>query len=97
MSGIERDVYIYARPKVHISDFFAKAILDENYENGLLDLTVKINNLENDKSTYKLNYQLFDDKNKKVAEETKELSFVDNVAEINFLKTIQKVKKWSAE
>ena len=97
VSGIERDVYIYARPKVHISDFFAKAILDENYENGLLDLTVKINNLENDKSTYKLNYQLFDDKNKKVAEETKELSFVDNVAEINFLKTIQKVKKWSAE
>lgn len=97
MSGIERDVYIYARPKVHISDFFAKAILDENYENGLLDLTVKINNLENDKSTYKLNYQLFDDKNKKVAEETKELSFSDNISEINFLKTIQKVKKWSAE
>src|SRR5690606_29728988 len=30
LSGIQRDVYLFARPKTHISDFFSKALLDAN-------------------------------------------------------------------
>ncbi len=36
MSGIERDVYLYSRPKVYISDYHAKTTLDDSYKNGFL-------------------------------------------------------------
>ena len=45
LSGIFRDVYLYATPKVHIRDFFAKPGLDENYQNGTLTVEVEVANL----------------------------------------------------
>lgn len=48
LSGIEREVYLEARPKVHIRDFFAKSTLDSTYQNGLLDLTVQIQTYSNE-------------------------------------------------
>jgi beta-galactosidase len=44
LSGIERDVYLYATPKLHIRDFFARPDLDAEYRNGLLHLDVAIRN-----------------------------------------------------
>jgi len=38
MSGIEREVYIQALPKVRLSDFTVRTDLDENYENALLQV-----------------------------------------------------------
>ena len=43
MSGITRDVVIYSKPKLNIYDYFVKAGLDENYENGTFELETKIN------------------------------------------------------
>ena len=43
MSGITRDVVIYAKPKLNIYDYFVKAGLDENYENGTFELDVTLN------------------------------------------------------
>jgi len=43
-SGIFRDVYIYATPKVHIRDFFLSSDLDTDYENAALSIKVKIKN-----------------------------------------------------
>lgn len=43
MSGITRDVVIYCKPKLNIYDYFVKAGLDENYENGTFELDVTIN------------------------------------------------------
>ena len=42
ISGIERDIYLYTQPAVHIADFKAETPLDANYCNGLLRLTVKV-------------------------------------------------------
>ncbi len=44
ISGIERDVYLYAVPAVHIRDFFAMADLDESYVDGILNLEVAVRN-----------------------------------------------------
>ena len=44
MSGIERDVYLYTRPKVYISDYHAKTTLDDSYTNGIFNGTVSITN-----------------------------------------------------
>ncbi len=36
LSGIFREVYLYATPSLHVYDFFAAATLDDKYENGKL-------------------------------------------------------------
>ncbi len=43
-SGIYRSVYLYSTPKEHLEDFFVRASLDDRYENGLLNITVKVRN-----------------------------------------------------
>jgi beta-galactosidase len=42
ISGIERDVYLFATPKVRIRDFWAKADLAGNYRDGFLDVSVEV-------------------------------------------------------
>lgn len=42
LSGIERDVFIYARPKAHIADFFLKSTLVNQYQDGKIDLSVDL-------------------------------------------------------
>ncbi|MFC5530140.1 glycoside hydrolase family 2 TIM barrel-domain containing protein [Cohnella yongneupensis] len=42
LSGIFRDVYLYATPNVHIYDFHAHADLDEKYEYGKLNVDARI-------------------------------------------------------
>ncbi len=44
MSGIERDVYIYSQPKVHIDDLQVISTLDSTYKNGILDLAIVMKN-----------------------------------------------------
>ncbi|MBK7212737.1 MAG: hypothetical protein IPH88_05455 [Bacteroidales bacterium] len=38
MSGINRDVYLFAKPQLNIRDFFVHAGLTDNYTNGLLNI-----------------------------------------------------------
>ena len=42
LSGIHRDVYLTAAPKVQLYDFFVKAKLDEKFEDGILEIRPKI-------------------------------------------------------
>ncbi len=41
LSGIERDVYIQALPKVRLSDFYIRTKLDDNYQDALLQIRPK--------------------------------------------------------
>ncbi len=42
LSGITRDVYAYARPRVHVRDVFARAGLASNYRDGRLAVDVVV-------------------------------------------------------
>ncbi|MBQ3150931.1 MAG: DUF4981 domain-containing protein [Clostridia bacterium] len=44
MSGIYREVYLYAEPIVRIDDIYARATLDETFTNGILNLDVTLIN-----------------------------------------------------
>jgi len=62
MSGIHRDVYLYAEPGVHISDFFVQAGLDDNYENGILKIRPEIRqHSSRDLTHWTLDAKLFND------------------------------------
>lgn len=44
LSGIERDVFLFAAPNIHIRDFSVVGGLDDDYENGRLEVTAQIRN-----------------------------------------------------
>ena len=94
ISGFERDVYVYARPKLHIEDFFAQTPLDKTYQHGEFNLDVDVAN--NATGHFSLSYQLVDANNKVVAKETKK-GVANDKNNITFYKQIENVKKWSAE
>ncbi len=96
LSGIDRDVYLYATPKTFIADYFIKAQLDKKYKNGLLNIEVDIksinnNNLEN----YQLKIECFNQQNKLVFPAiTKK---VNSDGKLAFSKKIINPDKWTAE
>ncbi|MCD4772359.1 MAG: DUF4981 domain-containing protein [Bacteroidales bacterium] len=100
ISGIERDVYLYSTPKVHISDFFADAGLDDNLTNGILNLGVDFidyseKNYEDD---FILEIMILDKNNKSIIEKSE--IFTLNKKPNDGIKTeilVPNVKKWSAE
>ena len=96
LSGFERDVYLYARPKLHIEDFFAHTPLDESYHNGQFKLDVDVASDNNTSADFSLSYQLIGEDGRVVAEESKNGASL-NKSTISFSKEIANAKKWSAE
>ncbi len=97
LSGIQRDVMLYARPKTHIRDFFVKAGLDENYQHGVFNMDLEVNNLNKRKKTASAQIQLLDADGNKVFRQNTELSKKKGISHISFTHQINNVKKWSAE
>ncbi|MBL0739892.1 glycoside hydrolase family 2 TIM barrel-domain containing protein [Chryseolinea lacunae] len=100
VSGIERDVYLYAAPKVRVSDFFVKAGLDEAYQHGKLLLNVQFKNLT--AKTFKgvADISLLDDENnlKTIWNASQPLQIVpDKPFTISLPQTILNPRKWTAE
>ena len=92
LSGIERDVYLLATPKVRFTDLRIKAGLDNGYKNGRFELNINVDTTELDEADYLVSYSLKNNGNT-LANEKKKI----NRDKINFNTTINAVKKWSAE
>ncbi len=61
MSGIHREVFLMAEPKVRIADFHWQAKLDENHHDATFSLRPKIDNFSGDSiSGYVVKAQLYD-------------------------------------
>jgi len=100
LSGIEREVYVYARPKTNIREFFAKSGLDQEYQDGELNTTVEIVNQADKTQEVQLGLKLYDlqEGHRLVYEEKKEvmLAATENKS-LSFYKNIPAVRQWSAE
>ncbi len=44
LSGIYRDVFLFSTPPAYIRDFFVRALLDDSYVNGRLEVSVNVRN-----------------------------------------------------
>lgn len=61
MSGIHREVYLEAEPKLRIADFFVQTKLDKDYKDALLSIRPRIENLTgHEMPGYRLTAQLYD-------------------------------------
>jgi len=99
LSGIYRDVYLFAVPKVHIRDFFAKTELDSNYKDGTLDLEVEVINYSNESVSKTIELQIRDDDNYLIFNEQVKIENINQGDKlgIEIQRVIKSVNKWSAE
>lgn len=99
VSGIERDVYLYQQAPLRVTDFFAKTSLSDNYRTGVLQLSLQIENLTQQRyRDGSLTAQLFDAKQQLVSQQ--QLPFALNVAARSLKQLrmeIPNVARWSAE
>ncbi|KGJ88393.1 glycoside hydrolase family 2 TIM barrel-domain containing protein [Colwellia psychrerythraea] len=90
ISGIERDVYLYATPKSQIKDYTVTAALDTSYKDGLFDLALDFSELASQTAT--VSVQLADLHGQTLYTASKPAN--DNS---HFNHTITDVAQWSAE
>ena len=101
ISGIERDVYLYAKNKVSISDFTVQSLLANDYKDGLLDISVIIKN-KNDKlkkGSYTIDVKLLSENGEQIYFTSNAIKFKNRLANIEsrFNTIIPDIKPWSAE
>jgi len=108
MSGIYRNVYLFAAPTVHIRDFAVRATLDDQYKGGILMIRPKLATYEEtDLKGWTVQAQLYDAERKAVLAEPLKIAAPDIVGEqypqrdnVPFAlarATVPDVKQWSDE
>ncbi len=96
LSGIQRGVFLHARPKTFINDFFAVGDLENNYTDGLLKLDVLLKTADTEAKNFIIEAALFED-DQKIYAESKDVKLADNKASVNFTKQLPGIKKWTSE
>lgn len=99
LSGIERDVYIYALPKLSIWDFFIKGDLDAQYVDGRFSAAVDLRQFNgNSIKNGSLSVALLDKSGNSVfSKETRFKLDADSMQTVNFSAVIKKPLKWTGE
>ncbi|WP_294588471.1 glycoside hydrolase family 2 TIM barrel-domain containing protein [uncultured Bacteroides sp.] len=96
ISGIERDIYIYAQPQIHITDFKAETPLDDSYRDGIIKLKVKLTNEAGQNTPIVVGYRLLDSNDQQVAQSSTQIT--GDQTEVEFTKkTVSDPQKWTAE
>ena len=96
LSGIQRTVFLHARPKTYIRDYFAVGSLDKDYTEGILKVDVALKAVNSADNQVVVDASIFDG-TQKLFMESKDVRLTDNKASVSFSKNIPAIKKWSAE
>lgn len=97
MSGIERDVYLWAQNKVALHDFRVKSTLDDAYRDGIFRLQAEIKNRTGRKQKVNVGYELRKNDGTIALEGQKNMVITDSSAIVNFDATLPQVLTWTSE
>lgn len=100
LSGIFRDVYLLAKPKVHTHDFFVRTQLDDKYQDADLQIESVFHSTITSSKDYQLDIQLFDKHLSEVEEARRQITIhVDGSNETTLDTSIRVTNpsKWTAE
>ena len=97
LSGIERDVYLFATPSVRIQDFFLNASLDESYKNGIFSANVKVESKKKYAGSYDVILKIWDGEHV-VYRKTERVELNGKKKDSVFFQgQLENIKAWSAE
>ena len=99
ISGIERDVFLYALPKLSIWDFFLKPGLENQYRDGAFNGYITLRKFPGDTTNYgSLSLDIYDKSGEKIFTQEQGIKpFSDTLKVVQFTGTITNPSKWSAE
>lgn len=99
LTGIERDVFLYALPKLTVWDFFVKADLDAAYTNGLFSADVDLRQFAgNTTKAATLSVAVQDKAGKPVYSKQVPVTLgADSLQTVKFNGTVKNPLKWSGE
>lgn len=66
LSGIFRDVFLWSAGKARVRDFFARASLDADYQNGTLAVEAELRSYDTETSGYRVRAALYDERGREV-------------------------------
>lgn len=95
LSGIDRDVYVYATNKTTIKDFTVTADLQNDYKDGLFKLELEIINAADD-DVSAVEVKLLDGKTE-LYRASKGINSKNGISTIDFEENLSDVKTWNAE
>ncbi|MDM7925956.1 MAG: glycoside hydrolase family 2 TIM barrel-domain containing protein [bacterium] len=97
LSGIPREVFVYAQPQVRLRDFFAQCRLDEDYTRGVFELDVELKNHTGRTAAARVGYEITDPAGRNVASGSRTVEMTDSIGTTRFETAIPSVDAWSAE
>ena len=97
MSGIERDVYLYSRPKTYIEDYHTYTNLNSTYLNGIFKGVITISNDTKTKVSRNLSVDIYDEDTSIYHTESSIKIEAQSKIDFNANHSIEDVRKWSAE
>ncbi len=99
VSGIERDVYLYALPDLKIADFFVQSPLVNDYQDGRFSLDLLLNNSSEKSQAAEVKISLNDLFGNTVYYETKKTGHLKkgDTLELHFEQLLQCPIAWTAE
>lgn len=103
LSGIEREVYLYAAPKTHIRDMFAKTErMKNNPDDWKLNVDLSINNsTDKNSGNHFVSVQVYDEQQNLILQKNNSVAIpqgqTKTTFEFPYLLSKLKIKKWSAE
>ncbi|HVX51772.1 MAG TPA: glycoside hydrolase family 2 TIM barrel-domain containing protein [Chitinophagaceae bacterium] len=99
LTGIERDVFLYALPKLTVWDFFLKGDLDAKYVNGVFSADVTLRQFKGNRvKQATATIEIFDKTGKKVFSNAQPFTATnDSLQLLHFSGAVTSPAKWSAE
>lgn len=98
ISGIERDVYLWAQPKTSIQDFRIVSTLDDLYKNGIFHLAIDLKNHTPETKELEIEYELFNATGKNMANANQKIWINPNsIQTVSFKQILPEVAQWSSE
>ena len=97
LSGIHRDVYLVATPKVFVSDHYISSTLNNNATSGSMSVKLTVDNRNNTSATKTLQVSLLDRDGKQIATGTETYSGTAKAEKTVTLSNLSNLHPWSAE
>ena len=97
LSGIHRDVYLVATPKVFVSDHYISSTLNNNATSGSMSVKLTVDNRNNVSTTKTLQVSLLDAKGNQIATGTQTYSGTATAEKTVTLSNLSSLHPWSAE
>ena len=97
LSGIYREVYLYAESSICLRDFFFRTSFDTYYKDATATLDIYVNNYSDKKGKAKAFAYLISDTGREIELGEAEFALGKEQAKLSIIADVKNPKKWSAE